>query len=82
MIRTGIIILAAILGMGIAAPCPCQEEQQEEQPRKIKVVAGNIADLDWAGSKMVIKGYDPADNSFQDIVIGVPDGATLALGCW
>lgn len=80
MLRRNVIILAAVFSIGIAAPCHCQEDQQQEQARQIATVTGNIAELDWAGSKMTIKGFNPADNTNREVVISVPDDAVMNKG--
>ena len=81
MLRVVIIILVVISSIGIVAPSYCQEEQQlDQQQRKIETIEGNISNLDWAGSKIAIKGLNPADNTYRELVVTVPDDAIITKG--
>ena len=78
MAKVIIMLLAAILGIGSAAPCYCQQDL--EQPREVKVVDGAVYDLDWVGSKMAVRWLDSHDNSYRELVIDVPDNAVIRKG--
>jgi len=84
MLRTTIMFLAVVFGISTAASCYCQQDQQQDQqqqqPRQIKTIEGNISDLDWAGSKMAIKGLDPLDSIYREVIISVPDDAVIKKG--
>jgi len=76
MMKTGIVLLFAVFSLGAAVPCYCQDDGQ----RQIKTLNGNISDVDWAGSKLVIKGYEPTTNAYYEVVINVPDSAIIKKG--
>ncbi|MDD4879870.1 MAG: hypothetical protein PHR22_05415 [Candidatus Omnitrophica bacterium] len=78
MTKIIVMLLAAILGLGAAAPCYCQ--QGREDLREVKVVDGTIFDLDWAGSKMTVKWLNGYDNSYRELALNVPDNAVIRKG--
>lgn len=78
MTKIIVTLLIAVLGIGAAAPCYCQQAQGEL--REVKVVDGIISDLDWAGSKMVVKWLNGYDNSYRELVLAVPDNAVIRKG--
>ncbi len=73
-----VIFLFAIFAAGIAAPCYPQEDQAGT--RVTKSSEGTIFDLDWAGSKMTIRWSDASGNNFHELVLNVPDDATMRKG--
>ena len=46
----------------------------------IKTVSGQLVDIDWAGSKIVVSWLSQDDNTFHDVAINVPDNAKLRRG--
>jgi hypothetical protein len=46
----------------------------------IKTAEGRISDIDWAGSKIVVRWLSQDDNVFHDIAITIPDEAKLMKG--
>lgn len=78
MAKVIIMLLIAVLGIGAAAPCYCQQDQ--EQPREVKVADGAIYDLDWAGSKMAVRWLNSYDNSYRELALDVPDNAVMRKG--
>ncbi len=73
-----VIFLFAILAAGIAAPCYPQEDQAVT--RVTKSSEGTIFDLDWAGSKMTIRGPDASGSNFHELVLNVPNDAIIRKG--
>jgi hypothetical protein len=77
MPKIAVIILISVVMAGLCAPGFCQDAGDF---RQIKTVDGNIYDLDWAGSKVVVRWLDQYNNSFHDVVINVPDEAKIRKG--
>ena len=78
MPKITIILLSVILAIGIAAPCYCQQDQEET--RMTRAVDGIIYDLDWSGSKMVVRSPDASGNAYHEMVLDVPDNAAIRRG--
>lgn len=47
---------------------------------EIKTAEGQISDIDWAGSKIVVRWMSQDDNVFHDTAITIPDEAKLRKG--
>ena len=78
MSKTKVVLLSAVLTIGIIAPCYCQQDQKES--RAIKVVNGTIYDLDWVGSKIVVRWPDASGSDYYELVLDVPDNAAIRRG--
>ena len=48
--------------------------------REIKTAVGQLTDIDWAGSKIVVRWLSQDDNTFHDVAITVPDDAKIRTG--
>ena len=73
MSRTVVIFLVFVAIVCIAAPCYCQDLE-------IKSVDGQIYELDWAGSKIVVRWLELSDNSYRELILNVPDDAVIRKG--
>jgi hypothetical protein len=78
MPKITIVFLSAILAVGVAAPCYCQQDHEER--RAVRVVYGTIYDLDWAASKMVVRWPDASGSAYREMVLDVPDNAVMIRG--
>lgn len=47
---------------------------------EVKTAEGQLTDIDWAGSKIVVRWLSQDDNTFHDVAITVPDGAKIRKG--
>ena len=75
--KAGMMILVVFLGIGMSSPCFCAGENTYKE---IKTVDGKIDDIDWAGSKIVVKWLDEYTNNFRSVMIDVPDNAIIRKG--
>ena len=71
--------MLALLGAYAAAPCYCQQEEGQQQ-RAVRTIDGQIYNMDWAGSTIVVRWLDVYDNSYRELVIIVPEGAVIKKG--
>lgn len=76
--KTAAILLAVLLGIGAAAPCYCQPP--ESRQRVVKTIDAQIYDMDWVGSKILLRWLDTYDNSYHELTVTVPEGAVIKKG--
>jgi hypothetical protein len=72
MSRTAASLAAALLAVTVIV--------SNASAAVIKTVSGQLVDIDWAGSKIVVSWLSQDDNTFHDVAISVPDGAKLRRG--
>lgn len=73
MKKIGVIGLAILLAAGLVVPC-----YPQDQTSQTNEMQGTIAELDWAGSKLVLRTF--IDNNFDEAVFIVPDDVKVYKG--
>lgn len=72
MNKAAALLTAVLFAVAAAAP--------DAPAAEIKTVSGQLVDIDWAGSKIVVSWLSQDDNTFHDVAINVPDDAKLRRG--
>jgi len=71
-------IIALLLYSAIhVCPAFCQDNSSDQQ---IQTVKGKIVDIDWVGSKMVVRWYDPQELGMDEITFVVSRQTRITKG--
>ena len=74
------LTLAALVALVLAALALTAPAIVSAANREIKTAVGQLTDIDWAGSKIVVRWLSQDDNTFHDVAITVPDDAKIRTG--
>lgn len=75
--RAGAIFIIALMVLSSSASGRCEDPPDF---REIKTIEGQVSDIDWAGSKMVVRWLDQQDSTYYETSMAVPDEAEMTKG--